>query len=72
MGGGGNRSPVVSPLWVSHDLKTSYLSSITEGEIFPTEVIDDSRRQGVAQHVDHGPKPVAIETGIFQLKSLQR
>lgn len=39
-----------------------YLSFSAEGEIFPTEVSDDSRRQSVAQDVDHGPKPVAAET----------
>lgn len=39
-----------------------YLSGVAEGEIFPTEVIDDSCRQGVAQHVDHGPEPVAMVT----------
>lgn len=44
--------------------KALYLSSVAEGEILPTEVSDDSRRQGVAQHVDHGPEPVATETKI--------
>lgn len=43
-------------------LQTLYLSSVAEGEILPTEVSDDPRRQGVAQHVDHGPEPVAMET----------
>lgn len=44
--------------------KSLYLSSVTKGEILPTEVTDDSRRQGVAQHVDHGPEPVTMETKI--------
>lgn len=39
-----------------------YLSFSAEGEIFPTEVSDDSSCQSVAQDVDHGPKPVAAET----------
>lgn len=45
-------------------MKTLYLSSITEGEILSTEMSYDSRRQSVAQHVDHGPEPVAMETKI--------
>lgn len=44
-----------------NDRRCCYLSGSTEGEIFPTEVGDDSRRQSVAQDVDHGPKPVAAE-----------
>lgn len=39
-----------------------YLSGSAEGEVLPTEVSDDPGRQGVAQDVDHGPKPVAMET----------
>lgn len=41
----------------------SYLSGSTEGEVFPTEVSDDSCRQSVPQDIDHGPKPVAVEMG---------
>lgn len=41
----------------------SYLSGSAEGKVFPTEVSDDSCRQSVAQDIDHGPKPVSVETG---------
>lgn len=51
--------------WCFHSInKTLYLSSVPEGEILPAEVSDDSRRQGITQHVDHGPEPVTMETKI--------
>lgn len=39
-----------------------HLSSSTQGEIFPTQVCDDSCRQGVPEDVDHGPEPVPAGT----------
>lgn len=45
-----------------NDGRCRYLSCSSEGEVFPTEVGDDSRRQSVAQNIDHSPKPVAAET----------